>query len=362
MPAHEFAAWSPTLRSAATLSYKGWSSGLHVTGAHARVVATLNANWRDRPLGAVRPISYVAGGRPLRGWVVTPPGRRDTPAPAIVWIYGGQLLPDDPPFEATPGLGPTPVFDGQLWAAQGYAVIYPSAPIGRGANTDVPGALAEAAVAAVDAAAKAGWVDPDRVAIAGHSFGGFATAAVLARRSDRFRAGVALSGIYDFATGWGSRSPSDVLVDAKDGGFTFEMLNFVEQGQIGLEAPPWRAVDAYVRSSPLYNVEQIRTPLLLTVGDLDVSVSDLLQSERFYAALRRTGNPAVLVRYWGEGHVRSDPGGARDEWRRLAAWFAHYLKAAGAAPTPSRADGSANAGPTTPPTPPKAPRSAAPPG
>jgi dipeptidyl aminopeptidase/acylaminoacyl peptidase len=272
------------------------------------------------------------------------------------------MLGDQPPIEALPGGGPTPVFDGQLWAARGYAVIYPSTPIQPAAQADVPAALADAAVAAVDATVAAGWVDPDRVGLMGHSFGGYSTAAVLARRSDRFRAAIAMSGIYDFAEAWGARAPSDALIETDGRGNLSDTKTFVEDGQIGLAAPPWTNPEAYWRSSPLYNVARITTPLMLTVGDLDLGPTQLQQAERFYAALQRTGNPAVFVRYWGEGHTQVDVGAVRDQWARFTAWFDHYLRdpvrpavtpAASAAPPPNPALGSANGGPkprSTPPT------------
>jgi dipeptidyl aminopeptidase/acylaminoacyl peptidase len=322
----------------------------------------------------VRKISYRAGGQTLTGWVVLPPGYRSGRRPAIVWIYGGQLLGGVPPLETRPGGGPTPVFDGQLWAAQGYAVIYPSTPIVRGADNDVAARLAEAATAAVDAASAEGWVDLERVGIIGHSFGGYSTAAVLSRRSDRFNAGVAMSGVFDYAVGWGARAPSESMVDANGHGFTQETRVYVERGQAGLQVPPWMAPDAYVRVSPFYDAPKIRTPLLLTVGDFDLGITQLQQSERFYAALQRAGSPAVLVRYWGEGHTQTDPGAVRDQWTRFNAWFGRYLaaglgasepvnrKALAVGPPRSPAVAFASDAPTPPPRPPRESPSAGHPG
>ena len=65
---------------------------------------------------------------------------------------------------------------------------------------------------------------------------------------------------------------------------------------------------------------------MLTVGDLNLGATSLLESERMYAALKRAGNPTVLVRYWGEGHVQDSESALRDEWTRIIGWFDHYLK------------------------------------
>jgi acetyl esterase/lipase len=367
--APDFTGWSPNLASAAVEFVTGWSQDLSVVGDHHGGVAALNPAWRDRPAGSVRRLRYQAGGREVTGWVVLPPYYAGGRLPALVWIYGGQVLGDAPPVEAAPGGGPTPVFDGQLWAARGYAVIYPSTPIRPGAENDVPAALADAAVAAVDAAAASGWVDPGRVGLIGHSFGGYSTAAVLARRSDRFRAAIAMSGIYDFTEAWGARAPSDSLIETNGHGDLSETKVFVENGQIGLTAPPWTKPEAYRRSSPFYDVAHITTPLMLTVGDLDLGPTQLQQAERFYSALHRTGNPSVLVRYWGEGHAQFDVGAVRDQWARFTAWFDHYLRdpavvssAAIAGPPRNPAVGSASSEPRPPPTRPTAPPSESRPG
>jgi dipeptidyl aminopeptidase/acylaminoacyl peptidase len=331
-PATGEVAFSPDLRTLAHVDHQGWSSTLQVAGGRTRTVEAVNADWRDRPAGRVERYSYRLGARELNGWIVLPPGYRGGALPAIVWIYGGQVLRATPPEAALPGGGVTALYSGQLWAGEGYAVIYTSTPIGPGADTDIPGALAAAAIAAVDAAAAHGWVDPDRVGIMGQSFGGYSTASVLAARSDRFRAGVAVSGVYDFAAGWGGRMLGQSFVDEDSHPFVVETLGYVEGGQGGLLAPPWAAAEAYRRNSPFYRVADIKSPLLLLQGDLDLGVTSLSLAERFYAALRRTGNKAALVRYWGEDHVQHDPWAVTDEWRRATAWFDLYVRRASGTP------------------------------
>jgi dipeptidyl aminopeptidase/acylaminoacyl peptidase len=326
--ARQIAAMSPSLDAGLQVVPEGWASRLQLVGGRAGVLITLNPQWRGRPVGAVEAVEATVKGRSLRSWVLLPPNYTAGRLPALVWIYGGQLLSNAPPDNASPLAGGTPVFDGQLWAARGYAVIFPSTPVGPGADSDLMGELAEETLAAVDAAAGKGWVDPARVGIIGHSFGGYSTAAVLAERSDRFKAGIAMSGVYDYEAAWGAPMPADVYVDQNSHSFDLETRAYVELGQAGLMHPPWESPERYQAVSPFYHAAQIRTPLLLTVGDLDLGPTSLGQADRFYAALRRTGNPAVLVRYWGEGHVQDDPSAIRDQWRRFTAWFSHYLGAA----------------------------------
>ncbi len=326
-PADGVAAFSPSLEATARVRRSGWTQALTIVGRHAQTLMTLNAAWRSRPVAEVRPLDYAIEGRRLRAWIILPPGRHGA-LPAIVWVYGGQNLQLGPPEDALPGATITPVFSGQLWASRGYAVLYPSLPFEAGSTTDVADTLAKETLGAIDAAADQGLVDRERVGIVGHSFGGFATAAVLSKHSDRFRAGIAMSGAFDFSAGWAARAFGDELVDQDSYAFAAETRGYVEHGQIGLGGPPWEDVGSYVRASPFFAATRIKTPLLLTVGDLDLGSTSLLQSERMYAALLRTGNPAVLVRYWGEGHVQSEPAVAKDQWRRFCAWFDHYLRRA----------------------------------
>ncbi|PZQ63462.1 MAG: hypothetical protein DI570_08865 [Phenylobacterium zucineum] len=345
---------SGALDRAVVAAARGWATEIRLAGDQSGHLTTLNPAGRRRPTAVLKRLRYRALGRELTGWVLLPPGygtgpraagANSTPRlPTVVWIYGGRTLDGGPPRDAEPGRAATPVFSGQLWAARGYAVLYPSTPLRPASEADAPALLAEATVAAVDAAAAAGWTDPERVGLIGHSFGGYSTAAVLARRSDRFRAGIAISGPYDFVGGWGLRGPREAFEDRGDYGFGSETRGKVEQGQIGLGAPPFAAPEAYVRASTLFAAPTIRTPLLLAVGDLDPGSTALTQSERFFAALARAGNPAVLVRYWGQGHVQDDPWAVRDQWRRFNAWFDLYLKTAPSGPDPE--PGSASAAPT----------------
>jgi acetyl esterase/lipase len=324
-PAQDVTALSPGGELILSAEQDGWTSRLKVTGARNRALQVLNPQWRDRPLGKVLPFDYALNGKPLRSWILLPPGYHGGKLPAVMWIYGGQVLNANPPADSRAWGAPNLVYEGQLWAARGYAVIYPSSPVPPGLDSDIMGALADEAVAAVDAAAAHGWVDPERVGIIGHSFGGFSTAAVLTRRSDRFRAGIAMSGLYDAAAAWGARFPSDSLVDEDSYSFALETKGYGEGGQLSLMRPPWEIPDRYRAVSPLYFAGDIKSPLMLTVGDLDIGATSLQQSERMYAALRRTGNPAVMIRYWGEGHTQSDPSAVADQWTRFTAWFDHYL-------------------------------------
>jgi acetyl esterase/lipase len=314
----ELVAMDASLRTFVTRRAQRWTSELVLKGQASRVLAAANDHLAQRSWAEPRRFSFQSGGKTLTGWMVAPPG--SSPAarlPAVVVVYGGQVFGDSPPTAAS-GDAYLPVFSGQMLASQGYVVIYPSLPIGRGEADDIKKTLAEAAVAAVDALAQEGIVDPARVGLMGQSFGGYSTAAILAERSDRFRAAIALAGIYDWSHAYGGMSPERWLAD--DGRTSLPSA----PRQAGLTQPFWREPQVYERASPIYSVEKIDTPLLILHGDLDGAFFD---AARMYNALARAGKQPVLVRYWGEGHLALSEHAVRDQWSRINTWFGAYLKA-----------------------------------
>jgi dipeptidyl aminopeptidase/acylaminoacyl peptidase len=159
----------------------------------------------------------------------------------------------------------------------------------------------------------------------GQSFGGFSTAAVLARRSDRFRAGIAMAGIYDWMFAYGMVSIDHMLSDSGD--IYNPEIKMIEHGQIQLQRPFWEAADAYRRNSPIFDIQNIRSPLLFLHGDLDMATTGLSGAMRMYNAMVRAGKTTALVHYWGQGHVAQSASAIRDQWSRITTWFDHYLKA-----------------------------------
>jgi acetyl esterase/lipase len=318
-------AMSPDLGTRITRTIDGWVQRLErrvETGA-PETLAVVNQQFADRAVSEPRPFSVEVSGRTVTGWLLLPPGQPEGERlPAVVSIYGGTLYgAEPPPFARTNW--PFPVFSGQLLAASGYAVIYPSVPVGSGADADVIEELASYAVAAIDALAAQQIIDPAKVGIMGQSFGGFSTAAVISARSDRFQAAVSMAGAYDWLYGYANPSLTDLF--SGDGRRDLAASRIVETGQIRLGQPFWRDPQPYIRNSPIFRVEAIRTPLLLLHGDLDLGLTDLGGAERFFQALALTGTEAALVHYWGEGHVIRSESAIRDQWNRITAWFGAYL-------------------------------------
>jgi len=91
--------------------------------------------------------------------------------------------------------------------------------------------------------------------------------------------------------------------------------------------PYYEIKDAYLRNSPILDVDRITTPLLLFAGKQDHHV-DWNQSLMFHMALKRAQKESVLLLYPEASHVLVDPFTKKDIMARVGQWFDHYLKGA----------------------------------
>ncbi|WP_298652836.1 prolyl oligopeptidase family serine peptidase [uncultured Proteiniphilum sp.] len=167
------------------------------------------------------------------------------------------------------------------WVTRGYAILDDAAfPIvGEGdeqPNDTFVEQLVANAKAAIDAVEALGYIDRERVAVGGHSYGAFMTANLLTH-SDLFAAGIARSGAYN-------RSLTPF-------GFQSEERNY------------WVASEVYNTMSPFMHADKMKTPMLLVHGESDNnSGTHTMQSERYYQALKSFGAPVRLVILPKESH------------------------------------------------------------
>lgn len=246
----------------------------------------------------------------LNATLVTPPGHdpeRDGPLPAILWAYPREFrdagdasqLDDSPNRFSRPG-GASHLF----LLTQGYAVIDgPSMPIvGEGEaepNDTYVRQLVSSAEAAVRAAAETGAVDPERVAVGGHSYGAFMAANLLAH-TRLFRAGIARSGAYN-------RTLTPF-------GFQQEQRSY------------WEAPDTYHAMSPFSHAHRIVTPLLLIHGAEDSNPGTFpLQTERFFHALRGHGAVSRYVLLPHEGHGYRGRESVLHTIAEMVDWMTHWV-------------------------------------
>jgi dipeptidyl aminopeptidase/acylaminoacyl peptidase len=228
-----------------------------------------------------------ADGVPLSATIYLPAGYeagRDGPLPAFVWAYprefksldaAGQRTDSPHQFKSVSYWGAIP------YVTRGYAVINnASMPVvGEGEaepNDTFREQLVANAQAAIDEGVRRGVVDPERVAIGGHSYGAFMTGNLLAH-SDLFRAGIARSGAYNR---------------------TLTPFGFQAEERLFWESP-----ETYFYMSPFMHAEKVNEPILLIHGEADNNSGTFpIQSRRYYAALKGLGATARLVMLPHESH------------------------------------------------------------
>jgi dienelactone hydrolase len=167
---------------------------------------------------------------------------------------------------------------------------------------------------AVAAVVQMGVVDPKRVGMIGHSWGGFDTA-FMSTHTDTFAAAVAGAPITDLVSNYGSHHFSSGIAET----------DHIETGQQRMQVPLWEDVAAYTRNSAVFTVNTMTTPLLIEVGDADGTVY-WHQGVELYNAARRAKKDVVLLVYGGEDHGLRQKANQVDYHRRIMAWFGHYLK------------------------------------
>ena len=163
-------------------------------------------------------------------------------------------------------------------------------------------------MAGVEAMEKQYSIDPKRVGIRGHSYGGYMTMWA-ETQTNQFAAAVAGAGLSDWLSYYG--------------------LNDIDEWMIPFfGASVYDDPAVYAKSDPIKFVKNVKTPTLILVGDSDGEVP-MEQSVEWYHALQTFKVPSQLVVYPGEGHVFYKPADARDYTVRMLEWFDQWFGKAG---------------------------------
>ncbi len=233
-------------------------------------------------------ISYKReDGLELTGTLYLPAGYDKTnkeKLPMIMWAYPTEFKDKNSAGQNTsnPNLFTYLSYGNPIyWVTRGYAILdNASFPIVGEGDTEPNDTFVEQLVAnakaAIDAVDALGYIDRNKVAVGGHSYGAFMTANLLSH-SDLFAAGIARSGAYN-------RTLTPF-------GFQSEERNY------------WTSPEVYNSMSPFMHVDKMKTPLLLTHGESDNnSGTHTMQSERYFQALKSFGAPVRLVILPKESH------------------------------------------------------------
>lgn len=174
-------------------------------------------------------------------------------------------------------------------------------------------------VSAAQYLAKLSYVDPKRMGLQGHSFGGFQTAYIVTH-TNLFAAAVEAAGTTDPISSYLTLIPF---------GASFEHMpkqSGAESGQGRFGATLWQRPDLYIRSSSVLSADKVTTPILIMHNERDGNVP-WRQGVEFYMALRRLHKPSWMLQY-DNGYHSVDGEDAVDYTIRMTQFFDHYLKGA----------------------------------
>ena len=254
--------------------------------------------------GKTTSVHWMNGTERIQGWLTAPkevkPGKK---YPLVITVHGGPssacMSHWDPLYAAPQSL-------------MGYFSLCPN-PRGsygqgeaftRGNVKDFGGGDYHDIVAAIDALAKEYPIDTKRVAITGHSYGGYMTMWA-ETQTTRFAAAVAGAGLSDWLSYYG--------------------LNDIDEWMVPFfGASVYDDPAVYAKSDPIHFVKRVQTPTLILVGDRDGEVP-MEQSVEWWHALKTKNVPTTLVVYPNEGHAVGKPADRRDYTIRSTAWFEEWF-------------------------------------
>ena len=251
-----------------------------------RQLTSDNDDWL-RAVAMPAPESAVVTGAertPVQYWLLKPPNF--DPArryPTVFLIHGGPQSAFNDAWSTR--------WNPALWAAQGWVIVAPNPRGSTGfgqrfvdeISQDWGGKVMTDIDAVVQAVAKLPFVDPNRFAIAGASYGGYAVNWLIGH-SNRFKAAVSHDGIFNL----------------ESMAVATEELWFPEWEFGG---PAWspKARENFARWSPHLHADRMRTPTLVITNELDFRVP-VDQGLQLLTALRRNGVPAEGLVFPDEGH------------------------------------------------------------
>ena len=251
------------------------------------------------PLAAMHPVEIKSrDGLTMVSYLTLPPGsdadgdgRPEKPVPLVLDVHGGPWGRD------AYGFNP----NAQWLANRGYAVLAVNfrASTGFGKKFTAAGNLAWGTTMqddlfdAIDWAVARGVTTPEKVAIMGGSYGGYATLAGLAFTPDKFACGVDIVG------------PSNLNTLLKAIPPYWESLKAQMYKRMGDPTTP-EGQALLKERSPLYKADQIKRPLLIGQGANDPRVN-VAESEQIVNAMKAKGIPVTYIVFPDEGHGFARP-------------------------------------------------------
>lgn len=166
----------------------------------------------------------------------------------------------------------------------------------------------------VDYIVDQGFVDESRIALQGHSWGGYQVAYLLTQ-TNRYRCAESGAPVVNMVSAYGG---------IRWGTGMSRMFQY-EKTQSRLGISLWEDPETYHKNSPIYNIPKVKTPVLILHNDMDGAVP-WYQGIEYFMALRRLNKPAWMLNYNQEPHWPVKWQNRLDFNIRMEQFFNHYLK------------------------------------
>ena len=178
-----------------------------------------------------------------------------------------------------------------------------------------PGKSAEDYInSGVEALKKNNWVNANKIAIQGQSWGGYQVAHLITTTNM-------------YAAAW-TGAPVVNMTSAYGGirwGTGMSRQFQYEQTQSRIGKTLWEAPELYIENSPLFNMPKVQTPVVIMHNDEDGAVP-WYQGIEMFMALKRLNKPVWMLNYNGDDHNLLKRANKNDIQQRQVQFFDHYLK------------------------------------
>ena len=246
--------------------------------------------------------------REIEGWLMKPfgyqAGRR---YPLVLYIHGGPHSQYNEgwfdEFQNLAGAGFMVLYTNPR-GSSGYGADFTYSIRGRWGDEDFMDLMK-----AVDLMVARPDVDSTRMGVTGGSYGGFMTGWITTKNR-RFAAAQVDRADMNWRSWYGGSDQAQGLTETE------------------LYGKPWEKGNIYDAVSPIYFVQNVRTPTLIVHSEEDTRVT-VGQGDEWFTALKKQGVPVEYIRYPRSTHELSrsgEPWLLVDRLGRLRDWFTHWLK------------------------------------
>ena len=255
--------------------------------------------------------SYEREGVKFQGWLLAPPDfDHNKKIPVVLEIHGGPAVMWTPHEH-------TMWHEWNTLVSKGYAIVFCNPRGSDGYGIDFRAAVfknwghtaANDILEALDTAlAKYPFLDPNRVAVTGGSYGGYMTS-WLVTQTNRFKAAISQRGVYEFVA-FSTTTDIPIWFEKQYEGEIIERF-----------ADIWK-------DSPAAHIKNLQTPLLIIHSENDYR-APIINAEQLFWLGKRYGKVVEFVRYPRDGHELSRSGEPRhivDRINRITSWIQKYVK------------------------------------